>query len=321
MLRHAIAVAVLASLAACGGGAAGGVAIRVGASAIATTTVDHWTGVMAGGRLSGIGKQRRERLRRSAAELLISAAWSTGEAAARGLTISAGELQRQLQAKERAEFPGGGAELQAFSEATGESVADLELEVKVAWAVSQLRELIARDTPPVTRTEVAAYYRDHRQRFAVPERREVVMTNRKTWAKAIAVRREMAAATDLRKIAQTETFAIAPTLAAERRMRPMESAMATARPHTLVGPVKQRVDYFVFEVKRIIPAHQEQLGQVSGAIASQLAAEHRAHAFAAFEQAWATKWTARTSCRSGYVVAPCRQYRGARELELGFGLR
>jgi PPIC-type PPIASE domain len=320
--RHAVLVAVLVGLAACGGGGAGaGGAIRVGDSVITTRTLDHWASVLGGGRLPAAGTSRLRAAMRGAAELLISAAWSTGEAGARGLETSAQALQRQLRAREAAEFPGGSAEMQSFLEATGETHADVELEAKAAWAASALRLRAMKEAPPVTSAQVAAYYNGHRARFAVLERREIVQTETKTQADAIVARRKMAADRELLNDSEPETLAIMPHAIAEARLRPAEAAIAAAKPHTLVGPVKQRVDYYVFEVKRVYPAHEEPLSRVGRAIVSQLTSERRARALAAFERAWVRKWSARTSCAGGYVVMPCRQFHGHRNLQLGFGLR
>jgi hypothetical protein len=298
-----------------------GIAIQVGGSELATGTIAHWTSVLAGGRLPATGSVRLDVVRHSAAELLISAAWSIGEAAARGLKISPRELQRRLRATEAADFPGGSEETRSYLAATGETEADMELEVKAAWAASQLRLQVEKSTPSVSRAQVRAYYQSHLRRFAVPEEREVVQTESKTEADAIVARHKMAANRQLLSTAVPETFAIAPHVAAEARVRPAEAAIAAAKLDTLVGPVKQRVDYYVFEVKRILARHQEPLTKVSATIASQLTTERRARAVAAFERSWVRKWSAKTNCRGEYVVMPCRQYRGPRSLELGFGLR
>lgn len=313
---------MLASVVACGGGGVvSGVAIQVGGSALTTGTIAHWTSVLAGGRLPATGSVRFDAVRQSAAELLISAVWSIGEAAAHGLKISPRELQGRLRAIEAADFPGGSAEIRSYLAATGETEADMELEVEAAWAASQLRSQVEKSTPRVSRAQVRAYYQSHLRRFTVPEEREVVQSESKTEADAIVARHNMAANKKLLSTAVPETLAIPPHVAAEARVRPAEAAIAAAKLDTLMGPVKQRVDYYVFEVKRVLPRHVEPLTRVSATIASQLTTERRARAVAAFERTWVREWSAKTSCRGGYVVMACRQYRGPRKLELGFGLR
>jgi hypothetical protein len=309
-------------VAACGGDSApSGVVIRIGDAAIARPAVDHWVSVMAAGRSPSPGTPRYQVLRSRATTYLIAARWLIGEAADRGVGVSGQEVKRGFRERESAAFPGGNSELRDFLRATGETVTDIEFEVKVQLALAKLRRLVANGAPAVTSAQVAKYYARHRRRFAVEEQREVWITNTKTAAAARDVMRRVAAGKSFATVAQPETFGIAYDAGTERRRGPLQEAISSARLNALSGPVHDRVDYFVFEVKKIVPAHHKTLGQVAGAIAKQLTRERRRRALAVFNERWATKWTALTDCRPGYIATPCRQYRGPRELELGFGVR
>jgi hypothetical protein len=69
-----------------------------------------------------------------------------------------------------------------------------------------------------------------------------------------------------------------------------------ARPHVLVGPLKELL-YYVFEVMKVIPGGPETLQQAESSIRRRLGTEDTAKLGTAAEAAWRM----RTRCRGGYV--------------------
>jgi hypothetical protein len=67
--------------------------------------------------------------------------------------------------------------------------------------------------------------------------------------------------------------------------------------------------YYLYEVTRIHPAVQQTLAQVAPTIRAQLLATDRDQALTVWVKAFHARWTARTACRQGFVVADCREYR------------
>ena len=313
-----LALAALAGLAACGGGAPDSVVVRVGRVAITSATVQRWMSAMAGGRTPSDPSQRRA-LRAQALGFLISSQWLLGEAAADGLRPSAPEVQRRFAQKRRASFPGGEQELRAFLRATGQSVSDIVFEAKAELASAKLRQALASREPPITHAQIASYYGRHRGRFEIPERRTVEITNRHSQAAALAVKREVAAGRRFASFASRMSFPLSPASYSLSLGRDAALARAIhfARPNVLTGPVlvNRDVDHYLVEVKEITPASERPLEQVQGAIARQLAAERRRRTLGPFIAAWRGRWIARTSCSHGYVVQKCREYSGARSRE------
>jgi foldase protein PrsA len=317
------ALLVMSGISACSGGAASvvggsggsGVVVRVGQAAIAGATVEHWLSVMAGGRVVGNPLSRRDRtLRRQALMSLISSEWLIGEAAEEGLRSSAQEIAHRLEERKNASSPNGEAEFHEYLKQTGQTVSDLMFEARAELASAKLRQALAGREPKVTQAQVAAYYSRHRQRFAIPERREVEITNRKSEAEADKIKLEVASGRSFASLAQRESSERSPNIDNPSRGSDarLERAIFSARPNVLTGPVKQHVDYYLFEVKRIAAGSERPLAQVEGSIVEQLTVERQRRALAAFVETWRTKWTARTSCRGGYVVEGCEQYRGPR---------
>ncbi len=260
---------------------------------------------------------RYRALRTQAVELLISAQWLVGEAADRGLRISAGEARQLIAARKATSFPGGEGEFREFLKTTGETLSDLELQARAELASTKLRRLAAAGARTVTAAQVAAYYTRHRQLFFIPQRRDVRITNRKSAAAAEQLEREVEAGKSFAALSEPESVARTSISAAGDIL---DRAIYAAKLHVLTGPVRQRVDYFVFVVEDVIPARYLTLDQVSGSIRSQLLAERQRRAVAVFIEAWKTAWIASTSCLPGYVVQKCREYDGPRAPEEPFEL-
>jgi foldase protein PrsA len=314
--RRASAVGALLLIAMCLGACAAtrheSPAVQVGGAAIPPATVDHWASVMAAGSPSA---HQARALRERALGVLVSARWAIGEAARRGVEVSGAEVRRRVAQRNKSSFPGGAGELHGFLKSTGLTIADQQLEAKAELASSRLRQLTMDSVPEVTDAEIATYYERHSERFAMPERRTLLNTNRKSAAAAEQVKREVAAGKRFATLALPETVQLSHTLRAFRPKSHLEVVMLEAKPHVLVGPVRRRVDYFVFEVVKIVPAGHLTLAQVRATISRSLMDARRRAALVTAVHAWRTAWAARTDCRRGYVVQKCRQYKGVKSPE------
>jgi hypothetical protein len=290
--------------------------VHIDGRAIATrATVDHWISVMTAGRSSaGVVKQRYRPVAQQVLRLLISWHWLIDQAAEDGLKVSGQDVSHRVSEREQASFPGGRSEVESYLQATGETMADLKLEIAAELAGRRLRQMVASRTPRITPAEVAEYYRRHMQSYVVRERRDVMITNRKTYVAAAKAKREVESGTlsasrfpeELRELPRNLNYGARPQL---------ERAIRAAAPNVPTGPVKQLAvgtvyDYFVFEVKRVLPETRQPLAEVRRALRRRLAEEAQRHALERFIGAWRRKWVARTDCSAGYVVQKCRRYKG-----------
>jgi hypothetical protein len=315
LVAYGAAAATALAVVSCGTQRDDDAVVRVGDASISEKTIDHWSSVLAGGRLDpasarGPGLERR---RRAAIQFLVTSNWLLGEAGKRAVTLSSREIRRQVDASQRAAFPGGEAERRAFLDATGETSADMELEAKAELASARLEQRAKASAPPATMAAVAAYYTRHASEFTVPELREVLITNRKSAAAGDEVIREIQSGRSAAAHLQREVFVWPSSV--DNPYKSLERSIHAATLHALTGPVKQRNDFFVFEVRRIVPSTRRTLPQVAGEIRRRLTREARRRALAAFVAAWRAKWIVKTSCRAGYVVQKCSQYKGPRSPE------
>ncbi|HEX7610336.1 MAG TPA: peptidylprolyl isomerase, partial [Solirubrobacteraceae bacterium] len=89
----------------------------------------------------------------------------------------------------------------------------------------------------------------------------------------------------------------------------VDEAVFSAPVGVLNGPVKTLFGYYIYEVKSKTPGSSQSFAQSQAAIKAQLAATRQQTALTKFKKEFVKKWTAQTDCRSGFVVADCKQYK------------
>lgn len=362
--------ACVLSVAGCGSrGVPSGVAVRVGNVSIATTTVDHWMSIMAsfspaaGLRLhevpdpprytscvasleqsSDTGSarahvylsacaRRYETLKRQALRFLISSEWVEGEASALGVTLRPADLHRQVREFEsrQAATP---QEFRQFLARTGETMADVVLQAKVAGLTAELPRQVEQDGGRVSRAAVVAYYRANPRLFSVPQQRDLKILRLRTEAAAERAKREIQGGTSFAAIAaklaatqrkmqlgelrhsEVEEASLAQPIDTREGLlvglvpgffseKKINDAIFAARRDVLSGPLTIKLGYYVFEVKRIRPAHLQPLADMQRSIAAKLSAEDRQRALKAFNDGFRARWTARTDCGKDYTIDLC----------------
>ena len=66
--------------------------------------------------------------------------------------------------------------------------------------------------------------------------------------------------------------------------------------------------YYIYEVKSISKGSQQTLAQAQASIKQQLTSTKASTALTSFVSGFKKRWTAKTICRSGYVVMDCKSY-------------
>jgi foldase protein PrsA len=280
--------------------------LRATAAQVAGTTTS-----VATAQLKRACQRRYTEMLQPALSSLIHAQWLMGESAADGLKANAALVARELAASERANG------FQATLATSGQTVADLKFSLMLTQLSDQIYERVAHATPRITRARVARYYDEHEDRYAIPQERDLRIIRTTSAAAAAKVRAEVQSGKSfgsvLKHIALPQPIGtnagVLLGLAPNQFSEPvLNDAIFKARPHAIVGPVKISLGYYVFEVTRVIPAHQEPLARVEATIRQKLPEELHRRALASFVTAFRRKWTARTTCRPGYVAQDCRQF-------------
>src|SRR4029077_20916912 len=89
----------------------------------------------------------------------------------------------------------------------------------------------------------------------------------------------------------------------------LDQAIFSAKKNVLSGPIKSPYGYYVFRVKDAHAGSQQSLQQAESTIKAQLTAQQQQSALTHFVKNFKTKWTAKTDCRSEFVVMDCKQYK------------
>lgn len=268
-------------------------------------------------KLKGECQQQYLTLEKQALDPLISEQWVIGGAAEEGVRVSDKELERQIRKVE-----GGQSQAQAAQElaTSGRTLADFALETKVQLLAEGIRRVIARKTGRITPTQVVAYYNEHKQLFGVPQRRDLEIARAGSEAEARKIMGEIASGKTFASVVsklplQQPIFSRKGLVSGYEpglyHQALLDHAIFAAKPDVLSGPVKIKLGYYVFEVKRIIPRVQETLAQAQVTIEQKLPNILYKRALVAFVKAWRTKWTSKTDCLAGYVVAKCRQFKAS----------
>jgi foldase protein PrsA len=262
---------------------------------------------------------------------LIAAEWVLGEAAAKGLAPSEQQVRQRYEQVMSQQYPTQ-AKFQAFLSRSGESVPDLLLKLKEQLAINAMFEKLRSSSERVTPAVAVRYYAQNKAQYVVSEKRDMGMIRTKTAAEATRVKRELQSGVSFASVAkrlkseqprytvQGLLNGLRPHIYAEKELN---DAIFSAKPHVLSGPVSVQVSrgvhfrnpadiknidgYYVFELTKIEPAHQQSFAQVKAAIARQLPYMRYKTARGAFVKSWREHWKAKTNCRPGYVVHKCRQ--------------
>src|SRR3954449_4566416 len=133
-------------------------------------------------------KQEYEQLRDQVLQLLISFQWLEGEAKEQGIKISDDEVKKSFEQQKKQSFPKD-ADYQKFLKDSGQSEADIMLQVKADLLASKIRDKVVKGKDKVSDAQIQDFYNKNKARFAQPERRDLLVVLTKAEAKAKAAKK------------------------------------------------------------------------------------------------------------------------------------
>ena len=303
-------LALAVGLSACGRGASEPVALRIGRATVTQGTVRHWTSVWVAGRPGS---------RARVLGLLISSAWTEGEAASLKVKVSRAEAEQQLDVltyDEREGMQFARSPVIAKLEAAlggGVTRSDRVWLMRLDMLSSRIAQRrFAQTLQSVTPAEIAAYYAAHERRFVVPERRDLTWVVNFREPLILKAMRQVRAGKSLLSVAKRVSLD-PPTITGLELLSAREKDFArnvfAAAPRRLAGPFSQGANRYFLEVTKVTPARQQALAEVAGTIRSEVALQHQRRAAGISASDFVRTWTARTHCRHGYIVAGCTDSR------------
>jgi foldase protein PrsA len=259
-------------------------------------------------------KQEYEQLRNQVLQLLISFQWLEGEAKAQGITVSDAEVKKSFDAQKKQSFPKD-ADYQKFLKDSGQSEADILLQVKADLLASKIRDKVVKGKDKVSDAQIQDFYNKNKARFSQPERRDLLVVLTKGKAKAQAAMKELKSGKSFKSVAKKYSIDEAskaqggklPAQAKGTLEKQLDAAVFSAKKNKLSGPVKTQFGYYVFKVTKVKAASQQSLEQAKETIRQTLQSQNQQKALEAFSKDYADRWKAKTDCREGYVIQQCKQ--------------
>lgn len=262
-------------------------------------------------------EQQYKSLQQQVLSFLISSEWVIGEGESLGIKLTDAEVHKSLVKIAGEQFTKPG-EFEKFLTSSGQTMSDLLLRVKVRTLLPQKIEAkVTSKKASVTSAQIEKYYNSNKSKFGTPEKRSVEIILTKTEAASKSAKKEVESGKSFASVAKK--VSIDPTSKANGGLLPevvkgeeekaLDTAIFSTAKNILSGPVKTPFGYYVFEVKSITAGTQQSLTSVRSSIKQQLIATQQQTALSTFIKNFKTKWTAKTNCRTGYVVQNCKQYK------------
>lgn len=263
-------------------------------------------------------EQEYTSLKNSALGFLIQSSWIIGQAEEMNISTSNVEVEKAFNRIKKQDFPKE-AEFQKFLAKSGQTVSDLLLRVKVQSVLEpKIEQQVAKEAKKkVTNGEVTTFYNQHKTLYGQPERRNLLVVLTKTEAQAKSAKAEIQSGKSFASVAKAHSIdpvskakgGELPNVQKGQEEKALSEAVFAAKLNTLSGPVKTPFGYYVFEVKKVLPAKQQPLSAVESSIKQQLSAQSQQKKLAAFIKDFKKRWTARTECRPQYMVEFCKGYK------------
>ena len=271
-------------------------------------------------------EQQYKSLQQEVLGFLISSSWVLGEGKSLGVKLTDAEVKKQFEKIKSQQFPKP-AEFEKFLATSGQTVSDLLLRVKLNLLSQKIQQKIVKAKSTVTKAQVEKYYNENKARYGTPERRNLRIILTKTEAQANAAKKEIESGKSFAEVAKKAS--IDPTSKAKggevvgvtkgSQEKSLDAAVFSAELKKLSGPVKTPFGYYIYEVLSTQAATQQKLAAVEKTIKQQLAAQGQQTALSSFVKEFKKRWVARTDCRSGYLVADCKQYKAPKTTSTGAG--
>jgi foldase protein PrsA len=257
-------------------------------------------------------KQQYDALKQQVMQFLVSAEWIQQEADKQDVKVSEKEVQKQFQDQKKQSFQKE-ADYQKFLKNSGMTEADLLFRVKLDVISNDVRNKIIKGKDKVTDAQIASYYNKNKQRFAQPERRDLLVVLTRTKAKADAAKKELDGGASWKSVAKKYSIDEAskaqggklPGVAKGQQEKAFNDSIFGAKKGALTGPVKTQFGYYVFEVTKVTPASQQSLAQTKETIKNLLKSQNQQKALNNFVKQFRKDYKGKTKCAKAYLIPDC----------------
>jgi parvulin-like peptidyl-prolyl isomerase len=267
------------------------------------------------------GSKKAKELHKATIEELISKVWIFGEGEELGIKVTPKEVETQLAKVKKESFKTEKA-FQEFLKEQNLNEEEVNELIELQIIQTKIQEKVPKEAPAVTEAEIEEYYEAEKatQYTKKPSRdvRVVVNENKKEVEEAQKALEADNSKASWKKVTKkysptTESNAgLQKEISEEFLTEPLKKDIFTAEVGELVGPVKQEKNYLLLEVVKTHKQTVQPLAEVKTTISTQLTQEAEQTYFTE----WVTndyqqKWSARTTCASGFMIENCGNYKGS----------
>jgi foldase protein PrsA len=257
-------------------------------------------------------KQQYDALKQQVMQFLVSAEWIQLEAKRQGVNVSDKAVQKQFQDQKKQSFKQD-ADYQKFLQTSGMSEADLLFRVKLDVISNDVRAKIVKGKDKVLDAQISSYYDKNKQRFAQPERRDLLVILTRTKAQADQAKAALGAGKKWAAVAKKFSIDQAskaqggklPGVAKGQQEKAFDDAIFAASKGQTVGPVKTQFGFYLFQVTKVTAASQQTLDQTKETIRSLLKSQNQQKALNDFVTKFRKDYKAKTKCAKDFIIPDC----------------
>jgi parvulin-like peptidyl-prolyl isomerase len=267
------------------------------------------------------GSEEYEALKETAMNALLEPIWLEGLGEEMGIAFSDKEVEAEFKKLKKENFKTE-AEYKKFLKEANYTQEDVLQRVKLQKLSTEIQAQLKENVSQPSKSEVESYYEAAKatQFTTKPSRdiRKVVNKSKKKAEEALAALSKDDTAKNWKKVAKKysedpttkESGGLSKGVTEGANEEPLDADIFGASEGQVIGPVKTKQGYTVFEVEKSTPESVQELKAVEAQIQSTLAQRAEQEYFTAFVSNFNTKWQARTFCASGYETSRCAGYKG-----------
>jgi len=266
------------------------------------------------------GSKKAEELHKSAIGELLNTAWIFGEAEELGIKVTPKEVETELAKVKKESFKTEKA-FQEFLKESHFTDEDVNERLELQILSTKIQEKITKEAPPVTESELKAYYEAEKAtQFTKPATRDVrVAVNEDK--KEIEAAKKALEADNSEAGWKKATKKYSPTTASQGGLQkeiseefltePLKKDIFKSATGELIGTVKQEKNYLLLEVVKLHAEKVQTFDEVKTTIETTLKQQGEEKYFQQWVSGFQSKWTSRTHCASGFTTEQCANYKGS----------
>ncbi len=257
-------------------------------------------------------KTEYDTLKTEVMQFLIQAEWVQQEANEQDVKVSDKEIKQSLEDQKKQAFPTDKA-YQEFLKTSGMTEEDILFRVKLDQLQQKLTAKITQSGKKVSEQDISEYYEKNKQRFAQPERRDLLVVLTKTEAQANEAKAALEDGDSFKQVAKKYSIDEAskaqggklPAITQGQQEKAFDEAIFGADKGELVGPVKTQFGWYVFEVDKVSPASQQTLDESKEAIRNLLRSQGQQQALDKWIKSFREDYKDKTDCADDFAIPEC----------------